>query len=312
MSTATEQVWTLGALLDWTAKHLVTKNIDSARLDAEVLLAHVIGGKRIDLYGMRHGEIASPEVKQKYRELIRKRIEGCPVAYLVERKEFFGLELKVSPAVLIPRPDSEHVVMECLAFAKTMTNPHIIDIGTGSGNLAIAIAKRHPTADLVAIDKSPDALKIAQENAAKHGVAERIRFLEGDLFAPLNTLAGRASDGSDASAPSLARPANEQFHFIVSNPPYIADEDVPNLPVGVRLYEPHLALKGGPGGFVVFERLIAESRSRLLPGGYLIVEIGSPQEKPAREMLSAIAEFELAPTIYDFSGHPRVLRVQRK
>ena len=292
MSTATEQVWTLGALLDWTAKHLAQKNIDTARLDAEVLLAHVVGCKRIDLYGMRYAELASPEVRQQFRELIRRRLEGCPVAYLVGRKEFYGLDLKVSPAVLIPRPDSEHVVIECLTLAKTMVRPRIIDIGTGSGNLAIAIAKHHPTAEVTAIDRSAEALLIAQENAAKHGVAERIRFLHGDLFAPLG--------------------ADEQFNFIVSNPPYIADEDMAKLPVGVREFEPHHALQGGPGGFVVVDRLIAESRSRLLPEGHLIIEIGSPQEKPARERLTAIPEFALSPTIYDFSGHPRVLRVQKK
>ena len=292
MPVATEQVWTLGALLDWTAKHLAQKSIDTARLDAEVLLAHVVGCKRIDLYGMRYAELASPEVRQQFRGLIQRRLEGCPVAYLVGRKEFYGLDLKVSPAVLIPRPDSEHVVIECLTLAKTMVRPRIVDIGTGSGNLAIAIAKHHPSAEVTAIDRSNEALQIAQENAAKHGVAERIRFLHGDLFAPLG--------------------ADEQFNFIVSNPPYIADEDMAKLPVGVREYEPHQALQGGPGGFVVFDRLIAESRSRLLTGGHLIIEIGSPQEKPARERLTAIPEFVLSPTIFDFSGHPRVLRVQKK
>lgn len=292
MSTATEQVWTLGSLLDWTAKHLAQKQIETARLDAEVLLAHAVGCKRIDLYGIRHAEVASAEVKQSYRDLIRRRLEGCPVAYLVGRKEFYGLDLKVSPAVLIPRPDSEHVVMECLALMKPIEKPRILDIGTGSGNLAIAIAKHHPTAEITAIDASSDALKIAQENADRHGVLERIRFLQGDLFAPLS--------------------AEEQFHCIVSNPPYIPDEEVPKLPIGVRDYEPHLALKGGPGGFVVFDRLVEGSRARLLPGGYLILEIGSPQEGSARAKLAAIPEFTLAPTIIDYSGFPRVLRVQRK
>lgn len=292
MSTATEQVWTLGSLLDWTAKHLAQKQIETARLDAEVLLAHVVGCKRIDLYGIRHAEVASADVKQKYRELIRRRLEGCPVAYLVGRKEFYGLDLKVSPAVLIPRPDSEHVVMECLALMKPIEKPRILDIGTGSGNLPIAIAKHHPTAELTAIDASGDALKIAQENAERHGVLERIRFLQGDLFAPLS--------------------AEEQFHCIVSNPPYIPDEEVPKLPIGVRDYEPHMALKGGPGGFVIFDRLVEGSRTRLFPGGYLILEIGSPQEASARAKLAAIPEFTLAPTIFDYSGFPRVVRVQRK
>src|SRR5438128_12130015 len=167
-SAATEAVWTLGTLLDWTAKHLAQKHIDTARLDAEVLLAHVVGGKRIDLYGLRHSEVASPEVRQQFRELIRRRLDGCPVAYLVGRKEFYGLELKVSPAVLIPRPDSEHVVMECLTLAKAMAKPRIVDIGVGSGNLAIAIAKHHPSADVTAIDTNADAWKVDQENAAKH------------------------------------------------------------------------------------------------------------------------------------------------
>jgi release factor glutamine methyltransferase len=289
---ATEQVWTLGSLLDWTGKHLAAKSIDTARLDAEVLLAHVVGCKRIDLYGLRHSEVATPEVRQQYRELIKRRLKGCPVAYLTGRKEFYSLELKVSPAVLIPRPDSEHVVIECLALAKMMLRPRVVDIGVGSGNLAIAIAKHHATAEVTAIDKSADALAVARENAAKHGVAERICFLHGDLFAPLK--------------------ADEQFHFIVSNPPYITDDEMSKLPIGVRDFEPHLALQGGRSGFVVFDRLIAEARNRLVPGGYLIVEIGSPQEKTAREKLAAIPEVTLAPTIYDFSGHPRVLRVQRK
>ena len=200
--------------------------------------------------------------------------------------------MTVSPAVLIPRPDTEHVVIEFLALAKTMIHPRVVDVGVGSGNLAIAIAKHHASAKVTAIDQSADALAIAQENAAKHGLAERICFLQSDLFAAL--------------------PADEQFDFIVSNPPYIAEEDMAKLPVGVREYEPHQALNGGPGGFVVFDRLIAESRARLAPGGCLIVEIGAPQEQPARERLTAIPEFVLAPTIHDFSGHPRVLRVQKK
>jgi release factor glutamine methyltransferase len=286
----TEQNWTLGTLLDWTAKHLAQKGVEYPRLDAEVLLAQAAGCKRIDLYGMRHGENAVPEVRQAYRELIRRRLEGCPVAYLVGRKEFYGMELAVSPAVLIPRPDSEHVVIDCLALAKMKVHPAILDIGTGSGNLALALAKHHPTARVTTIDRSAEALAVAQANAAKHGLTERVRFLHGDLFAPL--------------------PAEEKFDFIVSNPPYIASEDMANLPIGVRNYEPHLALDGGPGGFVVFDRLIDEARNRIQPGGYLIVEIGSPQEAHARQKIEAYPEYELAATIHDYSGHPRVLRAR--
>ncbi len=257
-----EQTWTLGALLDWTAKHLAQKGADSPRLDAEVLLAHAVGCKRIDLYGLRFAEEASTEVRQKYKELIRRRMEGCPVAYLVGKKEFHGLEFEVGPAVLIPRPDSEHVVLEGLLLAKDWPAPQIIDLGTGSGNLAVTLAKNHPAALVTATDQSAAALQVARTNAVKHGVLERVRFLEGDLFAPV--------------------PAADTFDLVVSNPPYIAHQAMKNLPAGVRDYEPHLALDGGPGGFAVFDRLVEQARVRLKPGGFLLVEIGAPQEEAAR------------------------------
>lgn len=288
----TPQVWTLGALLDWTAKHLAEKGCEYPRLDAEVLLAHAAGCRRIDLYGMRFAEEATPDVRQKYKDLIRKRIEGCPVAYLVGKKEFHGLTFQVSPAVLIPRPDSEHVVIECLRLAKGMEKPRILDIGVGSGNLALTLLKNLPGAQATALDASAEALKQAQANAESLGVTERVRFLQGDLFAPV--------------------PAGETFDFIVSNPPYIAHEDLDRLPVGVRHYEPLLALDGGPGGFVVFDRLVDQARGYLTAGGYLVVEIGSPQEQRAREKIQSYPEYELAPTIRDFSNHPRVLRARRK
>jgi len=281
-----ERTWTLGELLQWTEQHLAQKGIESPRLDAQVLLAKAADCRRIDLYGMRHGEIASPETRQAFRQLIAKRLEGCPVAYLVGKKEFYGLEFEVSPAVLIPRPDSEHVVMECLKLAKPMAEPRIVDIGTGSGNLAVAVAKHLPHALVTAIDASAEALAIAQKNADRH-VGQCVRFLQGDLFGPL--------------APE------ERFEMVVSNPPYIPTGEIPKLAVGVRDYEPHLALDGGPDGFAVFDRLIDQARRHLVAGGYLVVEIGALQEKSARERLQGLDGYELMPTIYDYSGHPRVL-----
>ena len=287
---STEQTWTLGQLLDWTAKHLAQKSIESPRLDAEVLLAFAAGCKRIDLYGVRHGETATPEVRQKYRDLIKRRLEGCPVAYLVGKKEFYGLEFEVGPAVLIPRPDTEVLVAEALAEAKRKPDVRILDIGAGSGAVPVVLAKKLPQADVTAIDVSPDALAVARKNAEKHGAT--VRFLQGDLFAPLA--------------------ADETFDIITSNPPYIATDEMPKLPVGVRQYEPKVALDGGPGGFAVFDRLIESARPRLRSGGLLLIEIGSPQEEPARQKIAAYAEYELGPTVFDHSGHPRVLRARRK
>jgi release factor glutamine methyltransferase len=285
----TEQPWTIGRLLEWTTQFLAQKGSESPRLDAEVLLAHALGLRRIDLY-TRHDERASEQQRQRFRDLVRRRVEGCPVAYLVGRKEFFSLELEVSPAVLIPRPDTECVVDECLRLARAMPEPRVLDIGTGSGCLAVAVARQHKGARVTATDLSPDALAVAARNAAKHGLSERIRFLLGDLFVPL--------------------PAEERFDFILSNPPYIRHLDLAALPRGVRDYEPQMALDGGETGFAVFDRLVAEAPKYLEPGGYLIVEIGSAQEAPGRERIGCIAGYELAKTVQDGSGHPRVLRAR--
>jgi release factor glutamine methyltransferase len=291
LAAAIPSEWTIGALLNWTARYLAAKGSEFPRLDTEVLLAHSLACRRIDLY-TRFEEMASEQVRERLRGLVRQRSEGCPVAYLVGRKEFFALEFEVNRAVLIPRPESEFVVMECLRLARDMASPRILDVGTGSGNLAVTLAHQHKTAQVTAVDLSSDALAVAGRNAARHGVAGRIRFLAGDLFQPV--------------------PAGERFDFIVSNPPYIARKDLENLPPGVRDYEPHLALDGGPSGFEVFDRLIVEAGNHLPPGGYLIVEIGAPQEGPARARLQAQGSFELADTIHDYSGHARVLQARRR
>jgi release factor glutamine methyltransferase len=290
MTPTTEQPWTIGRLLDWTARFLAQKGSESPRLDAEVLLADVLGCERIALY-TRYDEAASEDARQHYRDLIRRRIEGCPVAYLVGRKEFFSLRFEVNPAVLIPRPDTECVVVECLRLARELPAPTVLDVGTGSGAIAVAIAKQHQGARVTATDISAEALAVAKGNGVRHAVADRIHFMQGDMLAPL--------------------PADARFDFVLSNPPYIPSEDIPHLPAGVRDYEPLQALDGGPGGFVVFNRLLDQARRHLSPGGWLIVEIGSPQEGPARERLAAIPELELFKTVLDGSGHPRVLRARR-
>lgn len=278
---------TVGELLSRAEKFLAEKGSEFPRLDAQVLLAHSLNCTRIDLYGARYAEVASAAVRQQYRDLIRQRIEGCPVAYLVGKKEFFSLELEVSPAVLIPRPDTELVVTTCLDLARRGPQPKILDLGTGSGAIAIALARHLPAARVTATDISAEALEVARRNAVKHDVADRIHFVQGPMFEPV--------------------PANERFDFIVSNPPYIPSADIDSLPVGVRRYEPRLAVDGGPDGFAVFDALLAGAASHLVPGGCLIIEIGAPQEKPARERFAGYPCYQLAATVYDLSRHPRVL-----
>lgn len=287
----TDEPWTIGSLLDWTARYLAQKGAEYPRLDSEVLLAHALGCRRIELY-TRYEEPADTDARDRFRALVRRRIEGCPVAYLVGRKEFFALELEVNPAVLIPRPESEFVVMECLRLAKEMSRPRVLDIGTGSGNIAVAVAHRHAGAEVTAVDLSPEALAVALGNARKHGVGERIRFLESDLFAAI--------------------PSAERFDLVLSNPPYIAREEIGSLPIGVRQYEPHLALDGGAGGYAIVERLLAEARNRLEPAGYLLIEIGAPQAEPMRQRLTGDTGYELEDILKDYSGHPRVLRIRKR
>jgi release factor glutamine methyltransferase len=287
-----ESTWTVGGLLNWTAKYLAQKASEFPRLDAEVLLAHALGCKRIDLYGIRFAEPASEEARQRYRDLVRRRVEGCPVAYLVGRKEFFSLEFEVSPAVLIPRPDTELVVTTCLDLARGMAEPRVLDLGTGSGCLAVTVAKQHPRAKVTAVDVDHEALAVARRNAQRHGVSQRITFCQGDLFAPLA--------------------AGERFDLILSNPPYIPEGEIPKLAPGVRDYEPHVALNGGADGYAVLERIATQAKDYLTPGGFLVVEIGSPQESRARAILGAHPEYELADTLFDSARHPRVLKARRK
>jgi release factor glutamine methyltransferase len=283
--------WTVGRLLTWTADYLKRHAAESPRLDAEVLLAKVLGWDRVQLYTHYDDEVG-PQARGEFRGLVRRRAEGTPVAYLVGRKEFYSLALAVTPAVLIPRPDSEFVVVEFLAFAKSLEAPRCVDIGTGSGCLALACANHHKSAQFLATDLSVDALAVAAANAETLGLGGRVAFRRGDLLDPI------ADD----------RP----FDVILSNPPYIPTDVIPTLEPGVRDYEPHSALDGGKDGLRVVARLVAQAVPLLKPGGCLILEIGSDQEAPVRALLVAQPGLDLCPTVRDHANHPRVLRAVRR
>jgi release factor glutamine methyltransferase len=283
--------WSVGRLIGWTTDFLKRKGSESPRLDAEVLLSEVLGWSRVQLYTRFEEEIPEAE-RARFRDLVRNRSEGCPVAYLVGRKEFFSLPLTVTPAVLIPRPDSEFVVVEFLAAFKGVESPTVVDIGTGSGNLALACAQAHKTAHVIAIDLSPDALDVARRNAEALGLGDRVEFRLGNLLGPV------ASDGP--------------FDAIVSNPPYIKSDVVSMLEPGVRDYEPHLALDGGEDGLRVVAPLIEQAAALLKPGGQLFLEIGSDQEADVRALLEAQPTFSVATTVRDHAQHPRVLRATKR
>jgi release factor glutamine methyltransferase len=297
--------WTVGRLLQWTTDYLKGHGSESPRLDAEVLLAEALGRQRIELY-TTFDETPSEKDRTAFRELVRRRAEGMPVAYLVGRKEFYSLSFQVTPDVLIPRPETELLVVAALDLAKTYStkepvrSPHeqgppsalqIADVGTGSGVIAICLAKHCPGCRVTAVDRSAAALAVATENAQRHGVADRIDFIESDLFA--------------------AVPAERRFDVIASNPPYVKASEWDALPKDVRDFEPRMALVAGSRGTELIERLVAEASGRLRPGGHLLIEIGPAIHAAARQLLESDAHFDLGPTIKDLARLPRVLQAGR-
>jgi release factor glutamine methyltransferase len=286
--------WTIGRLLTWTTDFLREKGADSPQLDAQVLLAHAKGCTRIQLYTI-FDEVAPDPLREKFRALVKERAAGKPVAYLVGQREFFSLPFEVTPDVLIPRPETETLVVRALDLAKERFKSgalHIADVGTGSGILAVTLAKRLPQARVTAIDVSPKALAVAQRNAEKHAVVEQVTFLEGDVLA--------------------RTPATPTFDLIVSNPPYVLSGEMATLPADVRNFEPALALDGGEQGTAVIERLLPQAAERLKPGGWLLIEIGPTTAARTESLIDATPALERQPTLKDLARLPRVVQAKRK
>ncbi len=287
------EVWTVGRLLQWTTGYLKEHEADSPRLDAEVLLAEALGCQRIELYTTfdnRPDEAA----RAAFRELVKRRAEGTPVAYLVGRREFYSLDFRVNADVLIPRPETELLVVTALDLAKQRTNGEpiaVADVGTGSGIIAACIAKHLPECRVTAVDISPKALDVARTNAVERGVAERIELIESDLLAAVDP--------------------KHRFDFILSNPPYVKSSEWDSLAVDVRDHEPRMALVAGDRGTETIERLIPQAADRLDPGGHLLMEIGPAIHDAVRTLLEADARFELGATVKDLARLPRVVQATR-
>lgn len=278
--------WTVGRILEWTTQHLQKHGSDSPRLDAELLLAHARGCPRIQLY-VQFNEIVPDAQRTVMRDLVKRRAAAEPVAYLIGRREFFGVEFKVTRDVLVPRPDTETLVLELVTEARKLPHPAILDLGTGSGCIAISVAVSVPAARITATDLSNEALAVARENAQRHKVADRISLLSGDLFAPV--------------------PSGTQFDFVASNPPYVPDGEIPELPPEVRLHEPHGALQGGPDGLDVIRQLLVEAPAYLKPGGRLLIEFSPEQADPIVQLCGAVPTFQDVRILKDIEGRARVL-----
>jgi release factor glutamine methyltransferase len=298
---AEREAWTVLRLLQWTTDFFRKRGSQSPRLDAEVLLAHTLGCARIELY-TAFGSEPSEAQREVFREMVRRRGEGTPVAYLVGYKEFYSLRLNVTPAVLIPRPETEHVVIEALDHAKRLSADagqrplRIADVGTGSGAIAIAVAKHVAAvhgggAEITAIDISPEALALAASNADQLGVAEHINFVQGDLLAAL--------------------PAEQTLDMVLSNPPYVSESEYAELDPAVRDHEPRGALVAGPQGTEIIGRLIEEAAARLVSGGQLVVELSPMIAQACAQSLAAQGTYGEPKLIKDLAGHRRVLSATR-
>jgi release factor glutamine methyltransferase len=286
-----DEAWTVGRLLTWTTDWLGARGGDSPRLDAEVLLAHVRGCPRIALYTAFDAVVPDAE-RALFREFVKRRGAGEPVAYLVGSREFFSLPFTVTRDVLIPRPETEGLVVRTIDLCKQAAAPRIADVGTGSGAIAVTLAKRLPQATLAATDLSPAALAVARANAERHGVADRVVCVECDLLADQR----------------LAGP----WDVVVSNPPYVREDEFDTLPRDVRDHEPRAALVAGPTGVEIVARLAAEAAERLAPGGWLLVEIGPSTAAAAEGAIAAVPGLEPRPTLKDMAGLPRIVQAQRR
>ena len=279
------EVWTIGRLLQWTEQFFSEKGIESPRLDAEVLLAHLLSRERIHLYVHFDEPLEAAELSE-FRELVKQRARRVPVAYLTGRREFMGLSFHVGSGVLIPRPDTEILVQTAIEELRTAPGAtKFADLGTGSGAIALSVLHYVPDASSDATDISAEALAIAEKNAADLGLSERINLHEGDLLKPL---------------------AGQKYHAILSNPPYIPDADIPGLQPEVREHEPRIALAGGADGLDFYRRIAAGAKDFLLEGGFLAVEIGIHQADEVRRIVeeNGLARAEIR---RDLAGIDRVV-----
>lgn len=283
------KTWTIESILRVTREFFASKGIDSARLDAELLLMAVVGVERVQLY-TQFDRPLSVEEEDRYRELVRRRGRLEPVAYILGYQEFYGRRFKVSPAVLIPRPETEHLIDAVLEWARRTPVRRVLDVGTGSGCISVTLAAEIPGVSVVATDVSRDALAVARMNAQDMGVGPMIEWLETDLY------------------PDRA----ESFDVIVSNPPYVAEGD-PELEVPVERFEPALALFGGQDGLDMLRRLLHGMPERLATPGLFAAELGAGQAGSVERLLGNDLDSGDSTTrfVEDLQGHRRVVLWER-
>ena len=265
---------------------LAANHVGSPRMNAEVLLMHALACDRAYVYAHPEREI-TPDEQARYEVVLAERAGGKPSQYITGHQEFWGLDFIVSPAVLIPRPETEHVLETVLELAREFARPRIVDVGTGSGCIALSLAKERPSAEIVAVDISPDALEIARANAVRLQMDRRVDFQKRDLLHGFT-------------------PAS--FDFVVSNPPYVAEAEPDKVQREVREFEPRVAVFAGESGMEAYRLLIPQAQEVLRPGGWLVIEIGFSIEAAVRDLLRDWSEVQVTA---DLQGIPRVVAAKR-
>lgn len=284
--------WTILSLLNWARDYFQTKGIDSPRLTAELLLAHVLRLERIGLYA-NYDRVLKAQELAGFKELIKRRIVHEPTQYITGKAHFFSLDLKVDQRVMIPRPETELLVEEALKLIEAQAS--VVDLGTGSGNIALALAKNTPGVRVFATDISPEALQVAEENARTHKVEGRVSFQQGNLF---EALKGLSLEG--------------KVDIIISNPPYVSEREFDKLPPEVQDWEPKEALFASEEGLQFHRRIIADANKFLGPGGWLLLEIGQGQAKKISEIFTGAGIFQAAEFVQDYNEIERVAKARRR
>ena len=283
------EVWTIGKILKWTEEYFQKAQLDSPRLDAEVLLAHVLNQpERIYLYVHFDQPLEQSELAA-YKECIKRRVQHEPVAYITGHRDFMGLDFKVTKDTLIPRPDTEILVEAVLQrLPAAGENSTLADIGTGTGAICLSLLNYLPKLRAMAVDISPGALAVAKENSVSLGLSQRVEFLQGDLLEPLKA-------------------KGELLNAIVSNPPYIPKADIATLASEVKAYEPMGALDGGEDGLDFYRRLLAESGDLLKDGGFLALEVGIHQAHQLEALAKDMSQWGKCEILRDLAGIERVV-----
>ena len=281
------RTWTIREVLDWATKDFAGKGIDSPRLDAELLVAKALGTDRVGLYLDLHRPLIDGE-RSAIRPLVTRRREREPVAYILGYRDFYGRRFTVTPDVLIPRPDTETLVGYALECIPEDAPCRVLDVGTGSGSIAITVAAERPSATVTATDLSPAALEVAKENAERLGVADRIRFERANLL----------NDG-------------ERFDVILSNPPFVASADLESLPAGVRDHEASLALEAGEVGLDVIRALLTAAAGVTSKGAPMLIEVGAGQAPSVCDLAAAHPDWEPHAVHVDLNRIERVVHLRR-